>query len=244
MVPPARSLRESGASSLVVGAQGGLQAHTDLRGAKGEGVSERWIWIAKWEEFQHYRPERDRPPAWLKDYTKQLRDERYLSLTDRQRALLGDVRRVFAAAFGRVPDDTRALTRHRHSHTLRSDLDALNHAGFIEYVSRGVLDSRLEALYDKNKKEKKIETPPNPLREGDEESVPQTLRAAGQNPRAKSEAKRRQESLEAFVTRSWDDYPNTDVLVDELCDRGCSASEADALVAAEHERRTPRLEVA
>ena len=41
---------------------------------------ELWIWVTRWDDFQHYTPEPDRAPAWIKSYTKQLDDDRYLSL--------------------------------------------------------------------------------------------------------------------------------------------------------------------
>ena len=90
---------------------------------------DRYVWITRWEDFQHYEPRRDRGPAWIKDHTAQLSDERYLRLTDRQRALLQDLRRGFAMTRGRLPDDCRMITRQRNSQTRRSDLDALNDAG-------------------------------------------------------------------------------------------------------------------
>ena len=108
---------------------------------------DEYVWITRWEEFQHYAPRRDRGPAWIKDHTAQLDDERYLDLTDRQRALLGDIRRVFAMTRGRLSRDTRTISRHRHAQTRDADLVALNHAGFIEFVSREALDHRLEKFY-------------------------------------------------------------------------------------------------
>lgn len=106
-----------------------------------------WIWITRWQDFQHYQPERDRAPAWIKEYTKQLDDDRYLRLSMYQRAVLHDVRTAFARAHGRLPTDTRQLTQ-RIGHRVTSvNLDALNHAGFIDYVSRPVLEQRLDQLY-------------------------------------------------------------------------------------------------
>lgn len=110
-------------------------------------MAERWIWIVRWPEFQHYTPERDRAPAWIKDYPRQLDDARYLRLTDRQRALLGDLRRVFATMRGRLPDDAAMIARRRGRQTRDVDLEALSHAGLIEFCSRQVLDQRLEKLY-------------------------------------------------------------------------------------------------
>lgn len=64
-------------------------------------TGDMYVWITRWDEFQHYKPERDRAPAWIKDYTKQMNDDRYLRLTDRQRALLRDLRDVFAVEVAR-----------------------------------------------------------------------------------------------------------------------------------------------
>lgn len=203
-------------------------------------MSDQWIWIAKWDEFQHYKPEPHKPPAWIKDYTKQLRDDRYLALTDRQRALLRDLRDVFAVTFGRVPRDTRAVSRHRHSQTLNSDIDALNHAGFIDIISREVLEQRLEHFYSplksKSKKESK-ETPLPPSDEGDG-VLHMTPREAGTSPRSKRKVERREQSLRDFVARSWDEYPDLEVLVDELVDRGLEATDAWVLIGEEQERRS------
>ena len=88
------------------------------------------------------------------------------------------------------------------------------------------------------------ELPLTPAQQGDLESLRDKAwnpRALGTNPRAVAERDRRQASLAAFVSRSWEDYPNTEVLIDELCDRGCARDEAETLVEAE---RGKRLEVA
>ncbi len=109
--------------------------------------AELWVWICRWAEFQHYAPSRDRGPAWIKDYTAQLDDERFLRLTDRQRALLGDLRRIFATMRGRLPDDCSMIARRRGLQTRREDVTALISAGFVQLLSRESLDQRLEDLY-------------------------------------------------------------------------------------------------
>ena len=106
-----------------------------------------YIWITRWEDFQHYQPVRERGPAWIKDYTAQLDDERYLRLTDRQRALLRDLRDIFAASRGWVSHDAPMIARRRNAQTRHVDLLALNHAGFIEFHSRASLELTLEKFY-------------------------------------------------------------------------------------------------
>src|SRR6266540_3061047 len=139
-----------------------------------------FIWICRWDEFQHYRPERDRPPAWIKTYTKQMHDARYLELPDRARALLHDLRHVFAVTAGQLSRDTRVVSQHRHRQTFRADLERLNHAGFIDFISRETLDQRLEELYSPPRARVEVEVevedknPPTPRRRGGTQSSKQT----------------------------------------------------------------------
>jgi hypothetical protein len=106
-----------------------------------------YIWITRWEEFQHYAPRRDRGPAWIKTYTAQLDDDRYLSLSNAERSLLVDLRLMFASMRGRVPFDVRSLSARRRQRTLNASLERLNRAGLVEFISRDTLDQRLERLY-------------------------------------------------------------------------------------------------
>ena len=108
---------------------------------------ELWIWVTRWQDFQHYAPERDRAPAWIKDYTRQMADARYLQLTDRQRALLVDLRRIHAVTTMRTPYEPAVISRHRHMRTRYDDMEALRRAGFIEVVTRKTLEQRLELFY-------------------------------------------------------------------------------------------------
>jgi hypothetical protein len=117
----------------------------------------KYIWVTRWEEFQHYKPDPKRGPAWIKAYTAQLHDDRYLGLTDRQRSLLHDLRLIFAVTRGRLPRSEAVIARHRHRQTFRSDLEALNRAGLIEFVSRAGLEQRLETLYSRSRSKKEKE---------------------------------------------------------------------------------------
>lgn len=110
-------------------------------------MAERYIWISRWEEFQHYRPERDRAPAWIKSYTKQLDDDRYLDLSSADRGLLSDLRAEFARARSRLLADRKRLSSRLGATVYQRQLDSLNRAGFIEFISRPTLEKRLEQLY-------------------------------------------------------------------------------------------------
>ncbi len=145
------------------------------------GTDDQYIWISRWEEFQHYAPNPERGPAWIKNYTAQLSDERYLDLTDRQRALLHDVRAVFAVTRGRLSRSTAVVSRHRHRQTFRSDLDALNDAGLIEFCSREVLEQRLEMFYSRSRtrsrsREKYIAATPLSTSDNGSEPAPKKAR--------------------------------------------------------------------
>lgn len=106
-----------------------------------------YIWIVRWDDFQHYAPERDRAPAWIKAYTKQHDEDEYRTLTGTQRAVLHDLRIAFARARGKLMSDTRALSQRISLRVTSETLETLNHAGYIEIVSRPVLEQRLEAFY-------------------------------------------------------------------------------------------------
>lgn len=113
----------------------------------GEDSLMDYIWIVRWQDFQHYRPERDRAPAWIKTYTKQLDDHRYLELTWAQRAILHDLRSAFARSHGRLPSAPRQLSQRLAGRVTSAQLEALSHAGFIDIISRATLEQRLDSLY-------------------------------------------------------------------------------------------------
>lgn len=113
----------------------------------GETDTREYIWISRWEEFQHYKPERDRAPAWIKAYTKPLDDDRYLKLSTHSRGLLHDLRMAFARAHGELPMNTRQLSHRLHYRVTTPHIELLNHAGFIDILSRQTLEQRLEELY-------------------------------------------------------------------------------------------------
>lgn len=92
-----------------------------------------FIIIPRWDSpdgFQHYK---DRDPKWIKVYTRLLDDDAYLSLTATQRAVLHGLWLMYAKSAGRVPEDTSKLSRRLGLRVTKQTLDALNHAGFIEF---------------------------------------------------------------------------------------------------------------
>lgn len=122
-------------------------------------MPDEWIWICRWDDFQHYPARRDRGPAWIKDYTKQLDDDRYLSLSNRQRALLADLRLMFATSRARLRHDASTIGARRRAETRHADLKALSDAGLIEVCSRERLELHLEFLYSRSRsRDRKEET--------------------------------------------------------------------------------------
>lgn len=178
---------------------------------------ELFIWITRWEDFQHYKPERDRGPAWIKQHVAQLHDERYLGLTMVQRALLHDTRLLFSAYRGRLSSDTRALT-HKIGHRITSaQLEALNHAGLIEFVSRETLDQRLEKLYSSPRAparsrevELEVDTPLPPADAGGEDRSPQGKTKSPRVPFSPAKPTRVLERALAFTRNAGVQYEPTD----------------------------------
>lgn len=147
-------------------------------------AGEQWIWITRWEEFQHYTPERDRAPAWIKTYTRQLDDDRYLDLSAYARAVLHDLRMMFARSLGKLTTDTRQLSGRAGYKITTPALESLVHAGLIEVCSREVLEERLDQLYSRSSPrarprareevEEEVEGPLTPAEAGDDSRTPTT----------------------------------------------------------------------
>jgi hypothetical protein len=96
-----------------------------------------WISVRNWRKFQHYDPAKRQPP-WIKVYNELLDEDAYASLTLRQRGLLHGIWMAYArsrcglrvARVGLMVGDDTVRIR---------DIEALNHAGFIEIVASKTL---------------------------------------------------------------------------------------------------------
>ena len=106
-----------------------------------------WLWVVRWDEFQHYKPERDHGPAWIKSYSRQLDDDRFLDLSLALRGLLESLRLALGRAGGRLPNDTQSISRRIGAKVRREQIEALCDAGLIEVCSRATLEQRLEQFY-------------------------------------------------------------------------------------------------
>ena len=98
---------------------------------------ETWIIVRNWERFQHYK---DRDPYFIKLYTELQHDHNWLALTGHQRAVLVGIWLEYASARCQLPLNTASLTRRLALRVSSATLEALNHAGFIEFSSRAALE--------------------------------------------------------------------------------------------------------
>jgi hypothetical protein len=144
-------------------------------------MPERYIWIPRWEDFQHYAPARERGPAWIKTHTAQLSDDRYLRLSSKSRSVLHDLRMLFATMRQRVPNDSRTLSGLLGQRVTNVTLESLRDAGLIEFISRDVLEERIESLLASrtpahSRRSKEVEEDKEPP-----QTPPQTRRGSGQS---------------------------------------------------------------
>jgi hypothetical protein len=98
------------------------------------------IHVRNWEKFQHrdvVRAKAGRAPVWIKLYTELLSDEAFLSLSEHRRLVLICVWLEYARTRARLPLDTRSLSRRLQLRVTKADLEALNHAGFLEFLPAG-----------------------------------------------------------------------------------------------------------
>lgn len=103
-------------------------------------TDDRWIWINRWETFQHYKPQPGQVPAWTKSYTQLINDDAYLGLSAGRRALLHGLWLSFTSARLRLRFDVTSLNSRMRLSAKLGDYKSLEHAGFITICSRAALD--------------------------------------------------------------------------------------------------------
>lgn len=104
-------------------------------------MSDIWIWIPNWERFQHYK---DRNPPWIKNYVEILSKEDYLDLSSHRRGVLHGIWVAYALSHCRLRGDARSLSSRLRVRVKTTDVQSLNHAGFIELLASSVLAERLQ----------------------------------------------------------------------------------------------------
>lgn len=112
-----------------------------------------WIVIPNWERFQHYK---DRNPTWIKDYTELTDKDEYLALPLAARGALHGIWLEYAKSHGKLSGDTAKLSRRLGQRVLKSHLEALVHAGFIEIrASKSVPEPYQSASAEKEEEKEK-----------------------------------------------------------------------------------------
>lgn len=144
---------------------------------------EQWIVVRNWEKFQHYR---DRHPTWIKVYTELLDDPAYLGLTWVQRGLLHGLWLWYAMSRGCVPLDLKMINRKLNCNVKMRTVEALNHAGFIEFSASKPLPIGYLALAREEKRremtESDLSSSTSPTTRGAGAPRPKTGRAPARPP--------------------------------------------------------------
>jgi hypothetical protein len=105
----------------------------------------QWIWVSRWEDFQHYQHSDGKVPAWTKSYTQLVNDEAYLNLSSHLRAVLHGVWLSFASARCHLGAETSSLSSRLRLRVMTRDIYSLCDAGFIQVCSREALDELYSA---------------------------------------------------------------------------------------------------
>ncbi len=124
-------------------------------------AEKRYIHIVNWDVHQHPDTTRNKTGAipWIKSYTGQLGDEDYLALNFSDRGLLESLRLQYAARRGRgISDSTASLCRLFGQRVMTTQLERLNHAGFIHFSASKSLASRLQDASPEVETEREVET--------------------------------------------------------------------------------------
>jgi hypothetical protein len=124
----------------------------------------RYISVHNWRKFQHYDPAK-RTPVWIKDHLDQQDRDDYRALTFAQRGLLQNIRQAYARSHCTLRDDPAALTRRFGQRVRRRQLDALNHAGFIDFVASAALADGYQVASTEVEVEVEKKPPKSPLQQ-------------------------------------------------------------------------------
>jgi hypothetical protein len=100
-------------------------------------MSDRWIVIPRWDDFQHRDAVRSRQPTWIKNYVALLHKDEYLDLTHAQRGVLHALWLMFAQSRSEGVRESVASRMLQQSASdaryFRGHLAALEQAGFIAF---------------------------------------------------------------------------------------------------------------
>jgi len=118
-----------------------------------------YIWINRWDEFQTYHKKRDKiwAPPWIKLYPRLLTDPDFLALTESSQLILVKLFMLFSKSRQSVSKDTRMLSHLLHQRVTNRQLESLNHAGYISFCSRTVLEQRRAAFWNRSIRDVEVE---------------------------------------------------------------------------------------
>lgn len=97
-----------------------------------------WISVVGWRRFQHYDPDK-RVPPWIKNNTDLMANDDYLSLTEHRALMLHRLWLEYASSRCQLRLDLTTLGRRLGMRVTSKDIEALNHAGFINVVASKAL---------------------------------------------------------------------------------------------------------
>jgi len=156
-----------------------------------------WISVRNWRRFQHYDVAK-RQPIWIKTYTELLDDDAYRDLTAHQRAVLHGLWLAYASSRCQLRVSSASLSARLNLRVTSRQLEALNHAGWIDIVASKTLADGYQSASPEVEVEVEVEeekkNPPNP-----------TLVVDGTEPNLNGQA--RAAALVAAVTAATDDIP-------------------------------------
>jgi hypothetical protein len=95
----------------------------------------RWIAIRGWDRFQHRDVLRgEGVPPWIKVYTRLHHNDAWMTLSGHRRAILLGLWIEYAQSRKDLAENTAELSRKLALRVTTRDLEALNHAGFIDFL--------------------------------------------------------------------------------------------------------------
>jgi hypothetical protein len=122
---------------------------------------ERYIAIRDWDRLQNadvFKKSGGRPP-WIKLYHSLLDDDGYLGLTPKRQSILIGLQMLYARKGRAIAEHTASISRALGQRVLSSDLEALNDAGFIDFLSRDALEDSLEPVAPRSRSREEGPTP-------------------------------------------------------------------------------------
>lgn len=190
---------------------------------------QEWIVVRNWWSFQHYK---DRTVPWIKFYAELLHDDAWLGLPPRTRSLLCGIWLLYMSSRCALRADTRRLTRALNQQVTRSDLELLNHAGFITLES----SPKSEDIQSATRPTRAREERPKGREERRGANAP-----TGAAPDANKNGRRRDpyQLAEAFTRNTLVNYPESDRRI-ALAEYHLTPDQENQLLALAAELETPQ----